>query len=248
MIENLVYNTNRIIIGFFILLFFIISFLFNLEKYFFFLIVLFNFLELHKSKILNYYSFFISSFFFILFIIIFNLNFFALSYLIILNLLAIFLILICIFNYPLINFFFLIIITIFLINFYELIKLENYLFYKLLIISFVNDTFAYFVGSNIKGPLITPKISPNKTWSGTISAFFLTMILLSYIDINIYFSIILSLSLFFGDLLFSFIKRKLNLKDFSNLLKSHGGILDRFDSFFLFITIYNLIFALYHLL
>jgi phosphatidate cytidylyltransferase len=117
------------------------------------------------------------------------------------------------------------------------------LFYKLLIIAFINDSFAYIVGSNIRGPLIAPKISPNKTWSGTLSSFILTIILLLLININIYFSLILSMSLFFGDLFFSFIKRKLYIKDFSNLLKSHGGILDRFDSFFLFITIYNLIFV-----
>ena len=248
MIENLVYSTNRIVIGFFIILFFLITFFFNLEKYFFYLIVLLTYLELYKSKILNYFSFLISLLFLILFITIVQLNFFILPYLIFLNLLSLFLILICTFNYPQIKFFFVIIITIFLINIFELIQIDNILFYKLLIITFINDSLAYIVGSNIRGPLIAPKISPNKTWSGTSSAFFLTIILLLYIDINIYFSIILSLSLFFGDLFFSYIKRKLHIKDFSNLLKSHGGILDRFDSFFLFITIYNLIFTSYNLL
>jgi phosphatidate cytidylyltransferase len=50
----------------------------------------------------------------------------------------------------------------------------------------------------------------------------------------------MAISLFYGDIYFSYIKRKLSIKDFSRLLSSHGGILDRFDS----ITFLIIIFAI----
>ena len=46
-------------------------------------------------------------------------------------------------------------------------------------------------------------------------------------------------SLFFGDIFFSLVKRKNNLKDFSSILGGHGGVLDRLDSMFFFIVILN---------
>ena len=54
------------------------------------------------------------------------------------------------------------------------------------------------------------------------------------------FSFICSISFFAGDIYFSYIKRLSNLKDFSNLLKSHGGILDRLDSIFLIVIFFNI--------
>tara|TARA_Y100000996_G_C22391395_1_gene589291 strand:+ start:361 stop:525 length:165 start_codon:yes stop_codon:yes gene_type:complete len=48
----------------------------------------------------------------------------------------------------------------------------------------------------------------------------------------------MSLSLFFGDIFFSYIKRNIGIKDFSNLLGSHGGILDRLDSMFFLTMIF----------
>ena len=44
---------------------------------------------------------------------------------------------------------------------------------------------------------------------------------------------LVSILLFIGDIFFSYIKRSLNIKDFSPLLGSHGGVLDRLDSIFL---------------
>ena len=50
----------------------------------------------------------------------------------------------------------------------------------------------------------------------------------------------MSISLFFGDLFFSIIKKNLKIKDFSNFLKSHGGILDRLDSMIFLPLIINI--------
>ncbi len=102
--------------------------------------------------------------------------------------------------------------------------------YLAIIASFFNDTIAYIIGNFIKGPLITPKISPKKTWSGTSISFLLTTFFLFYLDFSIFIALLMSISLFYGDIYFSFIKRKLNIKDFSSILSSHGGILDRIDS------------------
>ena len=127
-----------------------------------------------------------------------------------------------------------------------IIKFDRNLFYLLFLISFFNDTFAYIFGRLFGGPRILPKISPNKTWSGTSVSFFCTTLLLYLMNFNILISIIFSISLFFGDIFFSHIKRYLNVKDFSNILGSHGGILDRIDSIFFVAILFqiNLVYIL----
>lgn len=110
--------------------------------------------------------------------------------------------------------------------------------------SFLNDTSAYLFGKFFKGPKILPLISPNKTWSGTFFSFLISTLSFKYFfNFNIYDSLMLSLLFFFGDIYFSSIKRKLNIKDFSKSLKGHGGILDRLDSIFL-CTFYIFIFMI----
>lgn len=110
---------------------------------------------------------------------------------------------------------------------------DRYIFYLIIFISFFNDTMAYIFGSKIKGPLILPNISPKKTWSGTLISFSLSTFVLIFLNFNILFSILISIFLFLGDIFFSFIKRSLNIKDFSSTLGNHGGMLDRIDSMFL---------------
>jgi phosphatidate cytidylyltransferase len=118
---------------------------------------------------------------------------------------------------------------------------DRNIIYLIILISFINDTIAYIVGSYVKGPLISPKISPKKTWSGTFTSFLVSMSLFLYLDFNLIIAAIMAISLFYGDIYFSFIKRKLVIKDFSRLLSSHGGMLDRLDSFTFLIIIFSIL-------
>ncbi len=117
------------------------------------------------------------------------------------------------------------------------------------------DTIAYYAGSAIKGPKIFPKVSPNKTYSGSFfgllggvggALIVYAMFEVAKLPVNapVLFSNVLDLPILFyvfmglaigvvsevGDLFASRVKRELGLKDFSNLLGSHGGLMDRLDS------------------
>lgn len=111
-----------------------------------------------------------------------------------------------------------------------------------LTIIWITDTSAFFIGRSLKGPKLWPAVSPNKTWSGAIGGV-LVVVLYGFI-LNIYlfdeeFFSINTLALFVtvsvvgqaGDLLESAAKRYLKIKDTSQLLPGHGGLLDRLDSF-----------------
>ena len=93
---------------------------------------------------------------------------------------------------------------------------------------------------NIIGGKKLSKISPNKTISGTIGSFIFSIfpliiiVNLNYLDLefdvfNIIFCLFISLISQLGDLFISFIKRKAKIKDSSNILPGHGGVLDRLD-------------------
>jgi phosphatidate cytidylyltransferase len=102
----------------------------------------------------------------------------------------------------------------------------------------INDTMAYIVGSFIgKNPL--SKISPKKTWEGTIGGIILSVVVITLIGkaSSTYswqhwmaISFCCAVAGTFGDLLESKIKRMAKVKDSGNLMPGHGGFLDRFDS------------------
>lgn len=109
----------------------------------------------------------------------------------------------------------------------------------LLVSIWINDTMQYIVGSLI-GKTPFSKISPNKTWEGTIGGILLCIITISTIGyftnflplaLLIIISTIAAISGTMGDLLESKIKRMAGVKDSGNILPGHGGFLDRFDSF-----------------
>ena len=128
-------------------------------------------------------------------------------------------------------------------------NLNNFIY--LLLITIFTDTFALISGKLIGRHKLCEKISPNKTVEGTIcGSIFGTIIATMYYyiiinsSINILFiitvTLILSIIGQLGDLFFSSIKRNYNVKDFSNLIPGHGGILDRLDSLIFVIMLYML--------
>jgi len=111
----------------------------------------------------------------------------------------------------------------------------------LIVSIWINDTMAYMVGSFIgKRPL--SKISPKKTWEGTIGGAILAVAGVTFLahlifELSIVSSIIISsiavITGTLGDLFESKLKRMAGVKDSGNIMPGHGGFLDRFDSLLL---------------
>lgn len=118
-------------------------------------------------------------------------------------------------------------------------------------IALLSDTFAYLVGSTLRGPKLCPKISPNKSWSGAIGGVIggVLMGVITYViiknvpsmsiiltgtHINLAWLMILggvgSAVSQVGDIFESYLKRKANVKDSGNFMPGHGGMLDRVDA------------------
>ena len=102
------------------------------------------------------------------------------------------------------------------------------------------DIFGYFGGRAIGGPKLMPAISPKKTWSGAIAGTLGAMIVSVWVarafgTFNIVtitcVALLLSVCAQAGDLFESFVKRKFNVKDSSQLIPGHGGVMDRLDGF-----------------
>jgi len=230
-------DKNRIIPALFIILFVSFFYFIKLDLLFITMIIFFISYDLFKSKILNLNF---SIFFFLTLLTslsiyhLGNYNFYREIIMI-----FIFAIFFLIFNKKFINISFSIALFSILFLSYNIILEDRFYIFYIIILSFINDTLAFFSGKIFKGPLIIPKISPNKTWSGTSISTLLTFFVMIYFQYNFLFSIFVSVSFFLGDILFSFLKRQLKIKDFSNLLNGHGGILDRFDSIFFPIFLFN---------
>lgn len=133
--------------------------------------------------------------------------------------------------------------------FFSFIHLVNvkqggeYLVWLIFIASWLCDTAAYYSGRFFGKRKLCPKVSPNKTIEGslggmigsTLACGVFGIIIYKYfnsIPIYHYFIIGAICGVFcqFGDLVASSIKRYVGIKDYSNLIPGHGGILDRFDS------------------
>lgn len=109
-----------------------------------------------------------------------------------------------------------------------------------LIMVWVSDTFAFFGGKTFGKHKLAERISPKKTWEGSIFGFAFTIITglvvwyffipsLGLINI-ILISIIVGIFSQLGDLFESNLKRSVSVKDSSHVIPGHGGFLDRFDS------------------
>ena len=135
----------------------------------------------------------------------------------------------------------------------KLINLHLYfvLIYSLLV-AIMSDIGGLVIGKIFKGKKLN-KISPNKTISGSLGSFIFSLTLIPFfffffnnynILIIILFTLIISFTSQLGDLLISLLKRKAKVKDTSDLLPGHGGVLDRIDGIIFAIPIGLLIFSI----
>lgn len=104
----------------------------------------------------------------------------------------------------------------------------------------VTDIAAYFVGRAAGGPKLAPRLSPNKTWSGSIGglagAVLAAMLVVKVSGVGgvlaaVVIAIALSIAAQAGDLIESAIKRRFGAKDAGALIPGHGGLMDRLDGF-----------------
>jgi len=140
---------------------------------------------------------------------------------------------------------------VFFIIFAKLINSNLYLIFSYsLLIAILSDIGGLVVGKIFKGKKLN-KISPNKTISGSLGSFMFSLFLIPFFlehfyDYNILtiilFTIIISFASQLGDLLISLLKRKAKVKNTSDLLPGHGGVLDRIDSIIFAIPVGLLIF------
>ena len=114
--------------------------------------------------------------------------------------------------------------------------------YLALFLTWMNDSAAYFVGVNFGRHKLWPRLSPKKSWEGTIAGWVVAGIFgalwVYYTPLNAthspFFGAIVGVAAgilaLFGDLSISTMKRQTGVKDSGNLFPGHGGVLDRLDS------------------
>ena len=107
----------------------------------------------------------------------------------------------------------------------------------LLAVIIASDVMGYFAGRTLGGPKFWPRISPKKTWSGTVAGWFGAALVGAAFwaagfgsGMIIWFSPIVAFAGQLGDIAESAIKRRAGVKDSSRLIPGHGGLLDRFDA------------------
>lgn len=106
----------------------------------------------------------------------------------------------------------------------------------LALIVIATDIFGYFAGRIFGGPKFWPRVSPKKTWSGTVAGW-VAAACVGWMFVGrsgvgpeiLGISIALSMASQMGDIAESAVKRKMGVKDSSNLIPGHGGVFDRFD-------------------
>lgn len=117
----------------------------------------------------------------------------------------------------------------------------------LLLLVWINDVGAYLIGSRWGRNKLLERISPKKTWEGSIGGAVFTFLAawgLSYLipDFSppqwLVLSAVAAIGSNIGDLVESMLKRSVGVKDSGSILPGHGGILDRFDAFIFCLPLY----------
>jgi phosphatidate cytidylyltransferase len=108
-----------------------------------------------------------------------------------------------------------------------------------LLIVWVTDIGGYFAGRGIGGPKLWPRVSPKKTWAGAIGGFIASLAIAAvFASLGfgkmgplLLLGAVLSIASQLGDLFESAVKRRFGVKDSSQIIPGHGGLLDRLDGF-----------------
>ncbi|MGB3147582.1 MAG: phosphatidate cytidylyltransferase [Paracoccaceae bacterium] len=107
----------------------------------------------------------------------------------------------------------------------------------LVLVVIASDVMGYFGGRTLGGPKFWPALSPKKTWSGTIAGWIgAALVGLGFMVCQaaplwlVGFSVLTAFAAQMGDILESALKRRAGVKDSSQLLPGHGGLLDRIDA------------------
>jgi phosphatidate cytidylyltransferase len=115
----------------------------------------------------------------------------------------------------------------------------------ILLVVWVTDIGGYFAGRGIGGPKLWPRVSPKKTWAGAIGGLAASLVIAAgFVALGLGKAIpilvlaaMLSVSSQLGDLLESAVKRRFGVKDSSQIIPGHGGLLDRLDGFVLAVVL-----------
>ena len=109
----------------------------------------------------------------------------------------------------------------------------------ILLVVWVTDIGGYFAGRGIGGPKLWPRVSPKKTWAGAVGGFAASLAVaagfaalgLGKTGTLLLLGAVLSIASQLGDLFESAVKRRFGVKDSSQIIPGHGGLLDRLDGF-----------------
>ena len=106
----------------------------------------------------------------------------------------------------------------------------------LVLVVVITDVAGYFAGRYFGGPKFWPAVSPKKTWAGTIAGWIgaavVGLIFVIAFETSVQLigiSVAISMASQIGDIAESGMKRQMGVKDSSNLIPGHGGLMDRFD-------------------
>lgn len=246
---------SRLLVGSFGIILTLIATFISFESTLFFLLAIWTFIFLELNLILALPELIKDAFFFfslLLFILAYHLllttNFYAIYILAFSWILTVFLL--CFKKVQSNRFFTFLYMIYFTIPFSFLVSIRkgngSSFFFLLFLIVWTLDIFSYFFGMCFGKHLIVPKISPKKTWEGTIFgilfSFATGLFGFYYLLKNLSLFLIIACFLlpvigFLGDIFESSIKRRVNKKDSGTFLLGHGGYLDRFDSL-LFVSIF----------
>ena len=108
-----------------------------------------------------------------------------------------------------------------------------------LLVVWVTDIGGYFAGRGIGGPKLWPRVSPKKTWAGAIGGFAASLVVaagfaalgLGQTGPLLLLGALLSVASQLGDLFESAVKRRFGVKDSSQIIPGHGGLMDRLDGY-----------------